>query len=437
MAPETQAPTTPIADIPLSPDFGWRWTIALIASGFLVALLAYALIMLLLLGTGLWGTNIPYVWGFDLINYAWWIGTANGASLVASILVLRRHNLRTAVNRFAEAIGIFGVICAGIFPIFHLGRPWLFYWVFPLPYTFEVWPQFRSSLTWDFWAISAHAVMSAMFWYTGLIPDLAMLRDRASGWRTKKIFGFFALGWNGSARHWVYHQAGHRILAILILPLLLVMQSVVSLEHAVMLPPGWHQSAQPLYYIVSGLVQGLASVLLMAVLLRRFLGLERYITDDDIRLMTQLLAAGALLVLYIYLGWLFFAVLADEAVRAASLERVTGRYAAFFWGALALMSIVPQLGWITAVRNSAWTIIVIAAAVNLGVWLDRFSLMVGGLEKTYLPWGYDPYWPTTPEWFLLLGTVGLFCGLFLLFVRYLPVVSMFETRHEQHREVTE
>jgi formate-dependent nitrite reductase membrane component NrfD len=434
MARETQAPAEPIADIPLSPDFGWGWTVALIASGAFVALLAYALTMLLLLGTGIWGSNIPFVWGFDLINYAWWIGVANGANLVAGILVLQRHDLRTAINRFAEAVGFFGVICAGIFPIFHLGRPWLFYWMFPYPATYEVWPQFRSSLTWDFWAISAYAVFTVLLWYTGLIPDLATLRDRAPRPRAKMAFGILALGWRGSACYWAYHRSAYRILAAMLLPLILVMQSVVSLEHAVMLPPGWHESSQPLYYIVSGLAQGLAAVLLIAVLLQRFLKLERYIGQDDIGLIAKLLAASALLVAYIYGGWIFLALLADEPTRAAALTRMTGVYAGFFWGALALMSLAPQLLWLPLIRRSAWMVAIVAVAVNLGVWLDRFSIMVAGLQKSYLPWGYALYWPSFPEWFLLFGTIGLFSGLLLLFVRFLPVISMFEARHDEHQE---
>ncbi|WP_230533087.1 NrfD/PsrC family molybdoenzyme membrane anchor subunit [Microvirga roseola] len=432
MAHETQASAAPIADVPLSPSFGWGWTIALLLSGILVVLLAYALIMLLLVGTGLWGTNIPFVWGFDLINYAWWIGIANGATLVASILVLRKHDLRTAVNRFAEAVSLFGVICAGIFPIFHLGKPWLFYWVFPLPYTFEVWPQFRSSLTWDFWAISTHAIMTAMLWYTGLIPDLATLRDRAATHRCRKVFGFFALGWRGSARHWAYHQTAYRIIAILMLPLILVMQSVVSLEHAVMLPPGWHQSSQPLYYIASGLAQGIAAVLLIAVLLRRLLGLERYIDDGDVQLMAKLVASSGLIIAYVYTSWILLSLLSSDAVRAATVARLNGTYAAFFWSSLVLMALVPQLLWIPRIRNSFWGTVLVALAAIVGVWLDRFSIMIGGLEKRYLPWGYDLYWPTTPEWFLLAGTAGLFTGQLLLFARYLPVVSMYETRHDEH-----
>jgi Ni/Fe-hydrogenase subunit HybB-like protein len=429
-----QASATPIADIALSPRFGWRWTVSLLASGLLVALLAYALVMLLLFGTGLWGTNIPFVWGFDLINYAWWIGIANGASLVASILVLRQHDLRTAVSRFAEAVSLIGVICAGIFPIFHLGKPWLFYWVFPLPYTFGVWPQFRSSLTWDFWAISTHAIMTTLLWYIGLIPDLATLRDRASATAAKKFFGVFALGWRGSAQHWVYHQSAYRIIAILMLPMILVMQSVVSLEHAVMLPPGWHQSSQPLYYITSGLAQGIAAVLLIAALLRRLLGIRRYIADEDMTLMAKLVAASGLLVAYVYTSWILLSLYSSEEIRDATLERMFGLYGAFFWGGLVFMALIPQLLWLRPFRRSFWGTVLVCLAAIIGVWLDRFSIMIAGLEKNYLSWGYAPYWPTTPEWFLLAGTVGLFSFLLLLFARYLPVVSMSETRHDEHQE---
>jgi formate-dependent nitrite reductase membrane component NrfD len=434
MAQHTELPAAPVADIPLASDFGWRWTIALAVSSAGVVLLGYSIYELVRSGIGIWGVNIPYAWGFGLINYAWWVGIANGANLVAAILILRRNELRTAVNRFAEAVGLIGVICAGLYPILHLGRPWLFYWVFPYPATFEVWPQFRSSLTWDFWAISSYTVVTILLWFTGLIPDLATLRDRARNRRAKKAYGFFALGWRGSARHWLWHQSCYRLMAALILPLILVMQSTVSLEHAVMLPPGWHESSQPLYYIVSGLVQGLATVLMIAALLRRLLELERYITEQNVALLAKLLAGSALLVAYVYVMWIFLALLAEERVRRAALARMTDTYAPFFWGALALMVLTPQLLWMKRVQLNAWAIVAVALAVNVGVWLDRFSIMVAGLQHGYLPFSYDLYWPTLPEWLLLTGTMGLFWTLALLLARFLPAVALYELQHNQQRD---
>ena len=431
---ETQ--TTRIAEIPLSRDFGWTWLLALLAAGGLVGLFGYTVVALLVQGIGVWGTNIPFVWGFDLINYTWWIGIANGASLVAAILVYRKHSARTAVNRFAEGAALFAVICAGIFPIIHLGRPWLFYWVFPYPATFQVWPQFRSTLTWDFWAISTHAIVTTLLWYIGLIPDLATLRERARGAVSKRVFGLFALGWRGSVRHWALHQAAYRLVAILVLPLILVMQSTVAFEFAVTLVPDWHETRQPVHFIVTGVATGLATVLMVAVLLRRFLGLDRYIDDSDMDFLGKVLLANALLIAYVYLDEVFMAYLADDFTREAVVGRMVGEYAWLFWSAVVLTALVPQALWFRAVRVSFVGPLAIAVAVNAGVWLDRFSIIVAGLRKDYLPAMWRSYAPTFPEINLLIGSLGLFFVLLLLFVRFLPVISMFETRHDEHEEKT-
>lgn len=434
MASPSESDAAPIADIPLSPRFGWGWKIALGLCGLLVLALAYAIVSLVIWGVGLWGVNIPFVWGFDLINYVWWIGIANGASLVAATLVLRRNDLRTAVNRFAEGAALFAVICAGIFPIIHLGKPWLFYWTFPFPATFEVWPQFRSTLTWDFWAISTHFIVTTLLWYTGLIPDLATLRDRAERPFVKRLCGVFALGWRGSVRHWTIHQSSYRIIAITMLPVLVVMQSVVSFEFAVTLVPDWHETRQPLHFLVTGIESGLATFLLIAVLLQRFLQLERYIEPRDTDLIAVLLAANALFAGYVYLDEVVVTVLDTEAAWEALVSRMTGPYAGLFWSAIALAVGLPQLLWFRRLRRSAAAMILVALGVYVGVWLDRFSIVVAGLLRTRLPYGDDLYWPTFPEWLLFFGTIGLFAGLLLLFVRYLPVVSLYEARHDERQE---
>jgi len=434
VAHPSEASATEIADIPLSPRFPRGWRVALALSGLLVLALAYALGGLLLFGVGLWGVNIPFVWGFDLINYVWWVGIANGASLVAAVLVLRRNDLRTAVNRFAEGVALFAVISAGIFPIIHLGRPWLFYWTFPYPATYEVWPQFRSTLTWDFWAISTHAIVTSLLWYTGLIPDLATLRDRARKPFVKKLFGVLALGWRGAARHWMVHQAAYRIIAVTMLPVLVVMQSVVAFEFAVTLVPDWHETRQPLHFLVTGVESGLATFLLIAVLLQRFLRLERYIEREDTDFIALLLAVNGLFAGYVYIQEAFFTLLADEPSRQALVARMVGPYAAFFWGAVLLSALLPQFLWLRRTRASAAAMILVALGVYVGVWLDRFSIVVGGLMRLRLPYVPELYWPTFPEWLLFFGTIGLFAGLFLLFVRFLPVVSMYEARHDERQE---
>jgi Ni/Fe-hydrogenase subunit HybB-like protein len=434
MASDADAVTTPVAEIPLSFAFGWRWLLAAGLAVALILLLGYAFVSLLVIGIGVWGVNVPFVWGFDLINYAWWIGIANGASLFAAILVLRRHDLRTAVNRFAEGVALFAVICAGIFPIIHLGRPWYWYWVFPYPATHEVWPQFRSTLTWDFWAISTHVIVTSLLWYVGLIPDLATLRDRARRPIVQRIYGVFALGWRGSVRHWAYHQRAYRLVAILVLPLILIMQSTVAFEFAVTLVPDWHETRQPLHFVATGLAQGLSIVLLVAVLLRWGLRLDRYIDEGDIDLLGKLVLASALVSGYLYIDEIAAALLSGGLAQEATFARMTGDYAGLYWTAIVYSVVIPQLFWLRAARLSIVGGVFVGIAIGVGIWFDRFSIIVGGLQTDYLPSIGRGYSPTLPETGLFLGTIGLFAALLLLFVRFLPVISMFETRHDEHEE---
>ncbi|SCY32407.1 NrfD/PsrC family molybdoenzyme membrane anchor subunit [Microvirga guangxiensis] len=436
MTSHAQARTSKIADIPLRRRFGAIWWIALGVSGALVLLLGYTLASVTIFGVGVWGVNIPFVWGFDLINYAWWIGIANGASLFAAILVLRRHDLRTAVNRFAEGIALFAVICAGIFPIFHLGRPWLFYWTFPYPATFQVWPQFRSTLTWDFWAISTHVVVTSLLWYVGLIPDLATLRDRARKESVQRIYGVLALGWRGSVRHWAYHQRAYRLVAILVLPLILIMQSTVAFEFAVTLVPDWHETRQPLHFVATGLAQGLSIVLLVAVLLRWGLKLGHYIDEGDIDLLGKLVLASALVSGYLYLDEFVSALLSDGLAQEATFNRMTGDYAGLYWTAIVYSVLIPQLLWFKSARQSTIAGVFVGVSIGVGIWFDRFSIIVGGLQTDYLPSIQRTYSPNLAETGLFLGTIGLFSAFILLFARFLPAISMFETRHDEHEEKT-
>lgn len=432
MAADQGSTAAPIADVPLRRHFGWAWWLAAALSGAGVGLLAAGLVWLIVAGVGVWGNDVPYVWGLDMTNYVWWIGIANGTSLFASILVLRRHSLRTSINRFAEGLALFAVICAGLFPIIHLGRPWLFYWMFPYPATFEVWPQFRSPLTWDFWAISTHVIITALLWYVGLIPDLATLRDRAKSLTARRAYGILALGWRGSAAQWAFHQRAYRAVAVLVLPLILVMQSAVAFEFASTIVPDWHETRQPLHFVVTGLASGLAVVFLAALVLRHALDLDRYITRDDIDAVALLLLASVLVAAYVYLGEIVMAALSEPATRTATLSRYTGPYAWSCWGAILLTVCLPQILWWRHLRARLWIGVPVALGVAAGVWLDRFSIVVGGIARDYLPsmWRAT-YAPSLNEWVLLIGTIGLFSGLFTLFLRYLPVIPMFETRHEE------
>ncbi len=413
-----------------------RLALGLGAAG--VGLLLVTIGLLLWRGVGMWGNNIPHVWGLDLIAYAWWIGIANAASLFAAVLVLRRHGLRTAVNRFAEAAALAAVLAAALYPILHLGRPWLFHWTFPYPMPQQVWPQFGSALVWDFWGIFAHVTVTMAFWYIGLIPDLATLRDRAARagrMGLARAYGLAALGWRGSIVHWHNHQVAYRLVAALVLPLLLSAQTVVALEFAVTIVPAWHQARLPLHFVATGLPSGLGIVLALAVALRRGLYVQRAIDAEDMALLARLLACAGLAALAAWAHEAATALLIEDPVtRAAFLLRVSQPA---WWGAVLLAGALPQLLWFGRLRGDALMVAVglLAAA---GAWLDRASIIVDGLTRGRLPLHAPAYAPSLNEWALLAGSAALFSLALLVFAQLLPAVSMFETRHEEsEREAAE
>lgn len=418
----------------LEQPFTWRWTAGFAAATLVTLLFGVAFADLLVRGVGIWGTNVPYVWAFDITLYVYWIGVANAASLLSAVLVLRGAEWRSAINRAAEAVALFAVICAGLFPIIHLGRPWLFYWVFPYPPSFAVWPQFRSPLVWDFFAINTHLIVTTLFWYVGMIPDLAHLRDHdKAGRRTRILYGLLALGWRGSARQWRIHRSAYHMLAGLVVPLVVFMQSTASFEFAITLVPEWHQTRLPPYFVVSGLMSGLALVLVVLLLMKRFLGLHRIITRQRIGLMCHLLIANGVLMLWAYGFDAYSSLLGSPTQRDAFIARVTGDFAPLYWGALLCTAGAAQLLWVRAIRDSLWALLAIGLTINAGLWLDRFMTVVGGLQRTYLPSAWGGYAPTWPEVALLVGSLGLFAALTLLFVRFVPVIFIFEAQAEHHR----
>lgn len=430
-------PTAQVARAALRPAaMSGRVALWLASAG--VGLLVIAIGLLLWRGIGVWGNNIPHVWGFDLVAYAWWIGIANAASLFAAVLVLRRHGLRTAVNRFAEATALAAVLAAALYPILHLGRPWLFHWTFPYPVPQQVWPQFGSALVWDFWGIFAHITLTTTFWYIGLIPDLATMRDRAARrgrLGVARAYGLAALGWRGSVAHWHNHQVAYRIVAALILPLLLSAQTVVALEFAVTVVPAWHQARLPLHFVATGLPSGLGIVLAFAVALRWGLSLQRFIDAEDMSLLARLLACAGLAALAAWAHEAATALLTEDAVtRAAFLLRISQPA---WWGAVLLAGVLPQLLWLARLRGDL-VLVPIGLLAAAGVWLDRISLIVDGLTRDHMPIYAPAYAPSLNEWALLAGSVALFALALLVFARFLPAVSMFETRHEEsERELEE
>ncbi|MBB5695096.1 NrfD/PsrC family molybdoenzyme membrane anchor subunit [Muricoccus pecuniae] len=426
--------TAPVAEAALRPGrWSFRLAVLLCAAG--IVALAVSVAAVLVRGVGVWGNNIPHVWGFDLIAYAWWIGIANAASLFAAILVLRRHGLRTAVNRFAEAAALAAILAAALYPILHLGRPWLFLWTLPYPSYTGLWPQFGSPLVWDFWGIMSHVIVTSLFWYIGLIPDLATMRDRAAAaGRTglARGYGLAALGWRGSVAHWHRHQAAYRLVAAMVLPLLLWAQTVVALEFATTVVPAWHQARLPLHVVVTGLPSGLGVVLALAAVLRVALSLERFVDDADMDLLGQLVACAGLAAGLAYAHELLVGFLEeDPTTRAALAARVLGEGASAYWGAVLLSAVLPQILWSKGLRRRAAVVVPVGVLAAAGVWLDRWSIVVDGLLRDHLPDLSRGYSPSAAEWGLLGGTVSLFALTLLVFGRLVPAVSMFETRHEE------
>ena len=421
-------PIDHVIDPPLKERFGWTWWAGIGLSLLGVLLLLYGLSGPAFTGIGVWGTTIPYVWGFDIASHAWWIGIANGAALFASILVLIGNSLRTAINRFAIGLAFGAALCAAIFPVFHLGRPWLAYWMIPYPTSQGLWPQFRSPLTWDFWNILIYLTVIALLWYVGLIPDLATLRDRSVKRRRQVFYGLFALGWQGSARQWALHQRAHRIVALTLIPLLFVAQTIVSFETVGSLVPAWHETREPLHYVASGFLSGLAMVLLIAWALRTRLGLHRHIDERDIDLLAWLTLASALVLAYVYAAGAFTLWLGNETVRAAQMTRIAGPYWPLYWGGVLLSLLPPQLFWWRRFRGSAVAGMAVASMVLAGIYLDHLSVIVPGLQRDHLMAASALYAPTFAEASLLIGTIGLFILMVLVSVRRLPIVSLYETR---------
>jgi molybdopterin-containing oxidoreductase family membrane subunit len=404
--------------------------LAVAATGFLFLLVLFVAVgALFTKGIGLWGVNVPVAWGFAIINFVWWIGIGHAGTLISAILLLLRQPWRTSINRFAEAMTLFAVACAALYPILHLGRPRLFYWLFPYPNTMALWPQFRSPLVWDVFAVTAYGTVSFLFWFAGLIPDLATLRDRARTRAARLAYGVLALGWRGSARHWHHYDVAYRLLAGLATPLVVSVHTVVSFDFAVSLVPGWHSTIFPPYFVAGAIFSGFAMVVTLAVPIRAWFRLEDFITLRHLDNMAKVMLGTGLLVSYGYLMEGFMAWYGGSPYeKSVFLTRMAGPYAPLFWGLLVCNGVVPHLLWRPGVRKSPAALFVIALVVNLGMWLERFVIVVTSLHRDFLPSSWDLYRPTVWDWATFLGTLGLFVTLLYLFIRFLPVISMFEMR---------
>jgi molybdopterin-containing oxidoreductase family membrane subunit len=427
--------TTLISHAPLSGRTpAWWWL--LFGVGFMgTLLLIFAIVFLLLRGIGIWGVNIPVAWGFAIVNLVWWIGIGHAGTLISAILLLCHQPWRTSINRFAEAMTLFAVANAGLFPLLHLGRVQLFYYILPYPNTLGLWPQWRSPLVWDVFAISTYGTVSLLFWFIGLVPDLATLRDRAQSRWPRWIYGLLALGWRGSARHWQRYQMAYLLLAGLATPLVVSVHSVISFDFAFSIVPGWHTTVFPPYFVAGAVFSGFAMVITLAIPLRRLLQLGDFITDRHLDLMARVMLATGLVVAYGYLMEVFIAwYSANPYEQAIPRLRALGPYAWLYWLLIFCNVIVPQALWARAVRQRPWVLLVIALVINLGMWLERFIIVIVSLARDYLPSSWGLYVPTRWDWFLLIGTMGFFVTLFTLFVRWLPSISIFEVRELLHHE---
>jgi Ni/Fe-hydrogenase subunit HybB-like protein len=422
--------TDKISDIVLGGKTPYSWFIGFGIGFLLLNLMMLTITNLLFRGIGIWGPNVPVGWGFDIINFVWWIGIGHAGTLISAILLLLRQTWRQSINRFAEAMTLFAVAAAGMYPLLHTGRPWVDYWLFPYPNTMGIWPNFRSPLIWDVFAISTYATVSLLFWYVGLIPDLATLRDRAKSKISGLIYGAFALGWRGSARHWSRYETASLLLAALSTPLVLSVHTIVSFDFAVGLIPGWHATVFPPYFVAGAIYAGFAMVLTLAIPLRWIYGLNDFITDKHLNLMGRVTLATGLVVAYGYMIEAFMAWYSANIYEAYMMyNRFVGPYALMYWLLILCNVLVPQFLWFQRVRSSTLALMVIAMFVNVGMWLERYVIIVVSLSRDFMPSSWGLYEGTRWDYGMFIGTMGLFLTMFFLFIRFVPMISIFEMRN--------
>jgi Ni/Fe-hydrogenase subunit HybB-like protein len=397
---------------------------------FLLTLLLFvAVTKLVVEGIGIWGNNVPIGWAFEITNFVWWIGIGHAGTLISAILLLLKQTWRTSINRFAEAMTLFAVACAGLFPAIHTGRPWLDYWLLPYPNTMGLWPQFRSPIMWDVFAVSTYGTVSLLFWFVGLIPDLATLRDRSQSRTGRVLYGMLAMGWRGSALHWHRYETAYLLLAGLATPLVVSVHTVVSFDFSIAILPGWHATIFPPYFVAGAIYSGFAMVLTLAIPIRAVYGLEDFITTRHLQNMAKVMLVTGLIVGYGYLIEAFMAwYSADKFERFVPFNRMTGPYAPFYWALLFCNLVVPQALWLRRIRSNTIALFVIAIIVNIGMWLERFIIVVTSLHRDFLPSSWGLYAPTMWDWSTFVGTIGLFLALLFLFLRFLPMISIFEMR---------
>jgi len=411
------------------------WLLLLIALGGGVTFWMISLVATVFVGIGTWGNNIPVAWAFDITNFVWWIGIGHAGTLISAILLLFQQKWRTSINRFAEAMTLFAVAMAGVYPIIHLGRPWLFWWLMPYPATTQLWPNFKSALPWDVFAISTYATVSLLFWYLGLIPDLATVRDAAKSRGRRIVYGILSFGWRGSARHWQHYRIGYLLLAGLSTPLVVSVHTIVSFDFAISQLPGWHTTIFPPYFVAGAIFSGFAMVVTLMIPARRLLGYQHVVTARHLDNMAKVMLATGLMVSYGYVMEHFMAWYSGNGLEAfAFLNRWTGDYAPIWYVQLVCNVLAPQLFWFPWARRSEVVLFVVAILINIGMWAERFVIIAVSLTRDFVPSSWANYTPTWVDWGLLFGSIATFGTLFLLFLRFLPAIPIFEVK-ELRREL--
>ena len=405
------------------------WTVAFLTALSALILMKVAILYLIWEGVGIWGLNSPVGWGWAIVNFVFWVGIGHAGTLISAVLFLFRQQWRTAINRFAEAMTIFAVICALMFPGVHVGRVWVAYYMFPIPNQMGMWPNFRSPLLWDIFAVGTYFTVSLLFWYVGLIPDFATLRDRAKTKTKKIIYGILSLGWRSSNRHWQNYELAYLMLAGLSTPLVLSVHSIVSTDFAVSLLPGWHTTIFPPYFVAGAIFSGFAMVMTLAIPVRKIYNLESIITIGHLEKMAKIMLVTGSMVGYAYAMEFFIAWYSGNTFESfAFINRAVGPYAWAYWIMISCNVIVPQLFWSKTLRRSVPVLFIASIFANIGMWFERFVIVISSLSRDYLPSSWDYYIPTIWDLALFIGSFGLFFTLFLLFIRFMPIIAMAEVK---------
>jgi len=424
------------------------WWLLFIPSSIIAALgVGFGLIYLVSSGVGVWGNTNRAMWGWPIVNFVFWIGIGHAGTLISAILFLTRQNWRTSINRAAEAMTIFAVCCAGIYPLFHVGRVWMVWFLAPIPNSNAIWQNFKSPLLWDVFAVSTYFSVSLIFWYLGMVPDLATLRDRARGFLSKTLYGIFALGWRGSNRHWQHYEVAYLILAAISTPLVLSVHSIVSFDFATSVVPGWHTTIFPPYFVAGAVFGGFAMVLTIMIPARSLYGLHDMITMKHIDNMTKIILTTGTIVGYAYLMELFVAYFSGAKYEAMAFKyRLFGPEKAGYWLMMSCNVISPQLFWWRYCRENLWIVMGVCMAVNVGMWFERFVIIVTTLPRMWLPGDWKVYNPSAVDVFTFVGTIGMFLTLFSLFLRFLPCINIAEVKwtlpqsdphHEDKEEIND